>query len=142
MLALKNSGIDLSKSETRTIIGFSLIYSILVLVILGVITFLYYQFKKDLMLQDKRQTLQNYSNDQISSLKELHINIDKSNIYPRDDKFNSAIFDSSIKLIFSTLLTKGKLREARRLHSITLISLSFARYWILNGPEIFNSLAI
>ena len=103
MLVLKSSGIDLSKSETRTIIGFSLIYSILVLVILGVITFLYYQFKKDLMLQDKRQTLQNYSNDQISSLKELHINIDKSNIYPRDDKFNSAIFDSSKKLIFTTL---------------------------------------
>lgn len=104
MLALKNSGIDLSKSETRTIIGFSLIYSILVLVILGVISFLYYQFKKDLMLQDKRQTLQNYSNNQISNLKELHINIDKSNIYPRDEKFNSAIFDSSKKKIFSTLI--------------------------------------
>lgn len=104
MLALKNSGIDLSKSETRTIIGFSLIYSILVLVILGVITFLYYQFKKDLMLQDKRQTLQNYSNDQISSLKELHINIDKLDVYPRDDKYNSAIFDSSKKLIFTTLV--------------------------------------
>ncbi|WP_198306120.1 sensor histidine kinase [Arcobacter vandammei] len=103
MLALKNSGIDLSKSETRTIIGFSLIYSILVLVILGVISFLYYQFKKDLMLQDKRQTLQNYSNHQILNLKELHINIDKSDIYPRDEKFNSAIFDSSKKMIFSTL---------------------------------------
>jgi two-component system, OmpR family, sensor kinase len=103
LLALKNSGIDLSKSETRTIIGFSLIYSVLVLVILGVITFLYYQFKKDLMLQDKRQTLQNYSNDQIASLKELHINIDKSNIYPRDEKYNSAIYDSSKKMIFTTL---------------------------------------
>lgn len=104
MLVLKSSGIDLSKSETRTIIGFSLIYSILVLVILGVITFLYYQFKKDLMLQDKRQTLQNYSNAQITNLKELHINIDKSDIYPRDERFNSAIFDSSKKKIFSTLL--------------------------------------
>ncbi|PRM90840.1 two-component sensor histidine kinase [Aliarcobacter cryaerophilus] len=104
MLVLKSSGIDLSKSETRTIIGFSLIYSILVLVILGVITFLYYQFKKDLMLQDKRQTLQNYSNAQIANLKELHINIDKSDIYPRDERFNSAIFDSSKKKIFSTLL--------------------------------------
>ena len=104
MLALKNSGIDLSKSETRTIIGFSLIYSILVLVILGVITFLYYQFKKDLMLQDVRQTLQNYSNTQIANLKELHINIDKSDIYPRDERFNSAIYDSSKKKIFSTLL--------------------------------------
>ena len=104
MLVLKSSGIDLSKSETRTIIGFSLIYSILVLVILGVITFLYYQFKKDLMLQDVRQTLQNYSNTQIANLKELHINIDKSEIYPRAERFNSAIFDSSKKKIFSTLL--------------------------------------
>ena len=104
MLVLKSSGIDLSKSETRTIIGFSLIYSILVLVILGVITFLYYQFKKDLMLQDKRQTLQNYSNNHIANLKELHINIDKSDIYPRDERFNSAIYDSSKKKIFSTLL--------------------------------------
>ena len=104
MLVLKSSGIDLSKSETRTIIGFSLIYSILVLVILSVITFLYYQFKKDLMLQDVRQTLQNYSNTQIANLKELHINIDKSDIYPRDERFNSAIYDSSKKKIFSTLL--------------------------------------
>ncbi|MCT7500038.1 sensor histidine kinase [Aliarcobacter cryaerophilus] len=104
MLVLKSSGIDLSKSETRTIIGFSLIYSILVLVILGVITFLYYQFKKDLMLQDVRQPLQNYSNTQIANLKELHINIDKSDIYPRDERFNSAIYDSSKKKIFSTLL--------------------------------------
>ena len=104
MLVLKSSGIDLSKSETRTIIGFSLIYSILVLVILGVITFLYYQFKKDLMLQDVRQALQNYSNTQIANLKELHINIDKSDIYPRDERFNSAIYDSSKKKIFSTLL--------------------------------------
>ena len=104
MLVLKNSGIDLSKSETRTIIGFSLIYSILVLCILGVISFLYYQFKKDLMLQDIRQTLQNYSNTHIANLKELHINIDKSDIYPRDERFNSAIYDSSKKKIFSTLL--------------------------------------
>ena len=104
MLVLKSSGIDLSKSETRTIIGFSLIYSILVLVILGVITFLYYQFKKDLMIQDKRQTLQNYSNTHIANLKELHINIDKSDIYPRDERFDSAIYDSSKKKIFSTLL--------------------------------------
>ncbi|RBQ26330.1 two-component sensor histidine kinase [Arcobacter sp. CECT 9188] len=103
MLALKSSGIDLTKSETRTLLGFSLLYSFLVLVILGVVTFLYYKFQKDLMLQEKRQILQNYSNNLISNLKELHINIDKSKIYPRDDRFNSAIFDSSKKEIFSTL---------------------------------------
>jgi two-component system OmpR family sensor kinase len=73
------------------------------LVILSVVTFLYYQFQKDLMLQEKRQLLQNYSNNLIFRLKDLHINIDKNNIYPRDEKFESAIFDSDKKKIFSTL---------------------------------------
>ena len=104
MLVLKNSGIDLTKSETRTLLAFSLLYSFLVLVILSVVTFLYYQFQKDLMLQEKRQILQNYSNDLIFRLKDLHVNFDKTNIYPRDEKFQSAIFDSDKKKIFSTLL--------------------------------------
>lgn len=103
MSVLKNSGIDLTKSETRTLLGFSFLYSFLVLVILGVVSFLYYQFQKDLMLQEKRQILQNYSNDLIVRLKDLHVNIDKNNIYPRDERFNSAIFDSDKKKIFSTL---------------------------------------
>ena len=103
MLVLKNSGIDLTKSETRTLLGFSFLYSFLVLVILGVVSFLYYQFQKDLMLQEKRQLLQNYSNDLVVRLKDLHVNIDKSDIYPRDERFESAIFDSDKKKIFSTL---------------------------------------
>ncbi len=103
MLVLKNSGIDLTKSETRTLLGFSFLYSFLVLVILGVVSFLYYQFQKDLMLQEKRQLLQNYSNDLVVRLKDLHVNIDKNNIYPRDERFESAIFDSDKKKIFSTL---------------------------------------
>lgn len=107
MLVLKNSGIDLTKTETRTLLGFSLLYSFLVLVILSVVTFIYYKFQKDLMLQEKRQILQNYSNSLVYNLKELHINIDKSDIYPRDERFNSAIFDSEKKEIFSTLSTKN-----------------------------------
>ena len=103
MLVLKNSGIDLTSSETRTLLGFSLLYSFLVLVILSVVTFLYYQFQKDLMLQEKRQVLQNYSNDFVIRLKDLHVNIDKHNIYPRNEKYESAIFDSDKKEIFSTL---------------------------------------
>ena len=103
MSVLKNSGIDLTKSETRTLLGFSFLYSFLVLVILSVVSYLYYQFQKDLMLQEKRQVLQNYSNDLIFRLKDLHVNIDKNNIYPRDERFNSAIFDSNKKKIFSTL---------------------------------------
>lgn len=107
MLVLKNSGIDLTKTETRTLLGFSLLYSFLVLVLLSVVAFIYYKFQKDLMLQEKRQILQNYSNNLVYNLKELHINIDKSDIYPRDERFNSAIFDSEKKEIFSTISTKN-----------------------------------
>ncbi|WP_368030142.1 sensor histidine kinase [Arcobacter sp. s6] len=103
MLVLKNSGIDLTNSETRTLLGFSFLYSFLVLVILSVVSFLYYQFQKDLMLQEKRQILQNYSNDFVIRLKDLHVNIDKYNVYPRNEKYESAIFDSDKKEIFSTL---------------------------------------
>jgi len=103
LLALKSLDINLTNSETRTLLGFSIIYSFLVLIILSVVTFIYYRFQKDLMLQEKRQILQEYSNTLIANIKELHINIDKTKIYPRDERFNSAIFDSSKKEIFSTL---------------------------------------
>ena len=48
----------------------------------------------------------------------------------------------SMKLIFNTFDTKGKLRDARRLHSITLMSLFFARNCMLNGPDMLSALAI
>jgi len=44
----------------------------------------------------------------------------------------------SMKFIFRTFETKGKLREARRLHSITFMSLSRARNWMLKGPEMLS----
>ena len=48
----------------------------------------------------------------------------------------------SIKFCRSTLLTNGKLREARRLHSITFKSLFFAKYCMLKGPLMLSSRAI
>jgi len=103
LLVLKSSDIDLTKSETRTLLGFGFLYSFLILIIISVVSFLYYNFQKDLMLQEKRQILQEYSNDLVFRLKDLHVNFDKYKFYPRDEKFNSAIFDSDKTEIFSTL---------------------------------------
>lgn len=55
------------------------------------------------MLQKKRVTLQEYSNDFIFRLKDLHVNFEKYTFYPRDERYNSAIYDSDKTLIFSTL---------------------------------------
>jgi two-component system OmpR family sensor kinase len=95
---------------------------------LGVVSFLYYEFQKDLMLQEKRQILQDYSNDLIFRLKDLHINIDKNDIYPRDERFESAIFDSDKKKIFSTLKSSSvNLNE--------VIYLSNNQIHFVNEPE-------
>ncbi len=45
----------------------------------------------------------------------------------------------SMKFVFNTFETNGKLLDARRLHSITFMSLSFARNCMLNGPDMFSS---
>jgi len=58
------------------------------------------------MLQHQKEALSNLTNEQIARLKTLHVNFDKNQTYPRDTRFNSAIYDSSLKEIFSTLTTK------------------------------------
>lgn len=103
MLVLKSLDIDLTQSEKKTLFGFLVLYSFFTIVILFFISFLYYSFQKDLMLQKKRVLMQDYSSELIFRLKELHINFDKYKFYPRDERFNSAIYDSDKKLIFSTL---------------------------------------
>ena len=106
MLALKNWDINLRSRERKTLRSFLFLYAFLALLILAFVAFLYYGFERDLMLQDQREALSNLTNEQIARLKSLHINFDKEQTYPRDERFNSAIFDSSLKQIFSTLSTK------------------------------------
>ena len=40
------------------------------------------------------------------------------------------------------MLTNGKVRLARRLHSITFTALAFASSWMLKGPEMFSAAAM
>ncbi len=103
MLVLKSLDIDLTQSEKKTLLSFLSLYSFFTIVILLFISFLYFTFQKDLMLQQKRVMMKEYSNDLIFRLKDLHINFDKYKFYPRDEKYKSAIYDSDRILIFSTL---------------------------------------
>ncbi len=106
MLALKNWDINLRSREKKTLRSFLLLYAFLTLLILAFVAFLYYGLERDLMLQHQRETLSNLTNEQITRLKTLHVTFDKDQTYPRDERFNSAIYDSSLKQIFSTLNAK------------------------------------
>lgn len=109
MLASKSLDTDLLRSEKQTLFRFSALYILLSIVIISVFSFMYYDSQKELMLQEKKSTLQNYSKKLLKELKYLHINFDKTHIYPRDKKFESAIFDSDKKRIFETHPTKLRL---------------------------------
>ena len=124
MLALKSLDIDLLQSEKQTLYGFLSLYSFLTIVIISIVSFLYYNFQKDLMLQQKKVIMQEYSNDLIMIIKYMHINFETQRIYPRDGRFNSAIYDSDKKLIFSTLksndirLEKTSYVSGKKIHFI------------------------
>ena len=109
MLVSKSLDTDLLRSEKKTLFRFSTLYILLSVVIISIFSFMYYETQKELMLQEKKSTLQNYSKKLLKELKYLHINFDKTQIYPRDKKFESAIFDSDKKLIFQTLPTDLRL---------------------------------
>ncbi|ACZ11134.1 sensor histidine kinase [Sulfurospirillum deleyianum] len=106
MLALKNWDINLRSSEKKTLWSFLGLYAFLTLLILAFVAFLYYGFERDLMLQNQKESLSNLTNEQIARLKSLHVNFEKEQTYPRDERFNSAIYDSSLREIFSTLHAK------------------------------------
>ncbi len=103
MLVLKNWDTSLRASEKKTLLSFLFLYAFLTLLILVFIGMLYYASQKELLLQDKRESLSTLTNEHIARLKLLHVNFDKEQTYPRDERFNSAIYDSALKEIFSTL---------------------------------------
>lgn len=111
MLALKSLDTNLHQSEKQTLLRFSALYILLTVVIISVFSFIYYELQKDLMLQEKKASMQEYSKEFIEDLKQLHINFDKTQVYPRSDNFTSAIFDSEKKLIFETSKTKLDLNK-------------------------------
>jgi len=106
LLVLKSLDIDLIKKEKKTLFSFFALYSFLTIIIITTISFLYYNFQKDLMLQEKRVLLEDYSNDFITIIKYMHLNFETQKDYPRDGRFESAIYDSDKIQIFSTLSSK------------------------------------
>ena len=97
MLILKNWDTNLRASEKKTLLSFLALYAFLTLLILVFVAMLYYASQRELLLQSKREYLSSLTNEQIALLKSLHVNFDKDQTYPRDERFNSAIYDSSLK---------------------------------------------
>ncbi len=103
MSASKSRATNLHRAERKTFLSFLALYSFFSIVILAFSAFLYYSLQKELMLEGQTNKLQEYSFKLVSSLRYLHEHFDEDQTYPRFDEFRSAIYDSSKKLIFTTL---------------------------------------
>ena len=102
MSVSKSLDTDFLNSEKKTLFRFAVLYFLLTLVIVSVFSFMYYDAQKNLMLQEKKPLLQEYSKELIQELKKLHRDFDKRQTYPRSQQYDSAIYDNERKLIFST----------------------------------------
>ena len=111
MSASKSLDTDFLSSEKKTLFRFGVLYILFTIVIISITSFMYYELQKDLMLQEKKPLLQEYSKELIQDLKKLHRDFDKTQLYPRNDNFTSAIFDNEKKLIFATSPTKLDMKK-------------------------------
>jgi len=107
LLVLKNWDTNLRSREKKTLWSFLFLYAFLVLISLFFVAFLYYDLQRELFLQHQKEALSNLTNEQINRLKTLHVTFDKERLYPRDERFNSAIYDSGLHEIFSTLRSQN-----------------------------------
>jgi len=90
-------------SEKKSLFRFLALYMAIGLVLIAVLSVYYYQSKEKLMLAEQRAALVKYAYIQTKRLKVLHHFFDERTEYPRDSRFNSAIYDLEHVKIFSLL---------------------------------------
>lgn len=103
MSVLKNLDIDLPQSEKKTLYRFLSLYVFFTLVIVGLTVWVYYTMQKELATSERTILLNEYANDFIVSLKDLHNDATDTMLYPRDEKFKTSLYGDDYKLIYSTL---------------------------------------
>jgi len=100
---LKNLDIDLPQSEKKTLYSFLSLYVFLTIVILALTISLYYTLQKELASSQRTILLDEYANDFLLALEELHNDKTNTLLYPVDKKFKTSLYDKEYKLIYSTL---------------------------------------
>ena len=104
MLVLKNKDTNsLLKSEKSSFLRFLALYATMISILIIFSSLFYYQTQEKLFLAQQRATLTKYAYIQTKRLKVLHHYFYERKIYPRDERFKSAIYDIEFKKIFSLL---------------------------------------
>ena len=103
MSVLKSLDIDLPQSEKKTLYRFLSLYVFFTIVILGLTVSLYYTMQKELATSQRTILLDEYANNFLTELEELHNDKTDTLLYPIDNKFKTSLYGKDYKLIYSTL---------------------------------------
>lgn len=95
--------IDLPQSEKKTLYRFLALYLFFSIVILALTASLYYTLQKELAASQRTILLDEYANEFLVALEELHSDKTNTLLYPLDQKFKTSLYDKDYKLIYSTL---------------------------------------
>gem|GEM_PF-76666 len=118
---------SLLKSETKSLVRFLTLYILLSSVVIVLLSIFYYESQNRLVLAQQRTLLSTYTHEMIRKLKRTHHFFEESPIYPRDSRFQSAIYDREYYKIFSLLeVTKVSFSEEiyrtkGKLHYVTVL---------------------
>ena len=93
-------------SEKKTLRRFFAIYTVLVVTLIVAVATIYYNANNERMKLEYKTLMQDFAILQTKKLKWLHNHFPKYKDYPRDNRYNSAIYDLEYNEIFSTMHSK------------------------------------
>jgi len=149
---LERTGLSVSKnratdthlnSETKARRRFLLLYVIFVLLLTGLLGYFYYRSQEQLMFSHQRIRMMEYASTQARRLKQLHRHYPQEKRYPRDERFESAIYDLEYQKIFSTLkgaqvsLDEVIYHSGEKIHLVKILDDYYlgAKYLVIEVPE-------
>jgi len=133
----------LLSSEAKARKSFLTIYLMLVFLLIGVISYFYYRSQEQLMFSSQRIEMMDHASEQVRRLKQLHRHYPQESRYPRDSRFESAIYDLEHQKIFSTLkssyidLDKVIYSSGEMMHLVRILDDYYmgAKYLIIETPK-------
>ena len=97
--------INLSQSEKRSLKRFLALYIFFTLVVLALTSWLYYSLQKELAQREQTIELSEYSDAFMLKLEALKSDTTNTLLYPHDAGFETSLYGSDYKLIYSTAQT-------------------------------------
>ncbi|HRF56168.1 MAG TPA: hypothetical protein PLV58_02095, partial [Campylobacterales bacterium] len=98
--------------EKKSFLQFVLLYAVSTTLFLVAMSVVYYNYQKNIFLENRRTSMQIYSEKVVDSIYDLQRVEEIELYYAEDKRFEIAIFDSKKKQVFSTFEDKINFKKS------------------------------